>query len=508
MERYKIFETACKTPPRHRTMARSILVALVALSSGACSTAPFDFTIHDPSVRPRVSVIHRPLHPRIGEPMRIIARPEGLEGGSVTVSLASSGGSRTKVCGPADLVDGECVMAMPGREVREGGGFYSAKINQGGREWFSPGTYAFQIGTPEPPAPGEARVIPLRVPLEQTDRYHAVLLVADIESFDVGFEGRVAFTLFGDAIEPLLYDGLLEDPVYRWRDNQIGIYATERAGQVSDYYSGHSSRCGADPWPGLAEQGNDLSEEIDIADVIGVLHTRGFRDCAGLGTTGGVVPHFSADVGDPLLFQHELGHALFGLADEYLEATDSRQAPGNPGRSCCCQGGNNGGDDGGEVGPGDPGGPVDLCVDEILCTGRPWPADCFGAAPACPRIESSCAEPNVFPSRAACESAAAAIASHPGIEIDASAEDCRLLCAPGASECPCDPEQTVWTLDGRTPSRPGEADDDIMGSRDVSSPRELHGPACALCIETELCLLWERGSGRSEEEARSHCIRP
>ena len=491
--------------------SRIAATALMALSLGACSTASFDFTAHDPS-NPRVSVIHRPLHPDPGEAVRIIARPEGLGGGSVSVMFTLAGGSHTVSCGEADLVDGECVLELPGRDVRQGLGFYSAKITLGEQEWRSPGTYSFRIGTPPEPDSGAARVIPLRVPVEQTDRFYGVLLVPDISSFEVSFEGRMAFADFGELVEPLLYEGLLEDPVYRWRDNQIGIYATERAGRVTGYASGLSSRCGGNPWPGLAQQGIDVSSETRLADAIGVLHNQGFRDCAGLGSDpgGGALPHFSADVGDPLLFQHELGHALFGLADEYWEATESRRAPpGNPGRNCCCQGGGPVGGGDGDVVPGDPGLPGgDLCVDGLICDGRPWPVDCFGAGPACPRLESSCAEPNVFPSQAACESAAAAINAHPGIEDDASPDDCRLLCGPGGQECPCDPAQTVWILDPRTPAQAGQPQDDLMGVRDPADPRELHGPACALCIETELCLLWERGSDRSEAEARAHCIRP
>lgn len=491
--------------------ARTVVTVLVALALGACATTPFDFTAHDLS-NPRVSVIHRPLHPNPGEAVRVIARPEGLNGGSVSITLTMPGGSHTASCGEGDLVDGECALELAGRDVRQGVGIYLAKIRQGGQEWLSPGTYTFRIGTPPEPDSGAARVIPLRVPIEQTDRSHAVLLVADIDSFGVDFEGRIAFTELGDLVEPLLYEGLLEDPVYRWRDNQIGIYATERAGRVTGYASGLSSRCGADPWPGMAQQGIDVSIETAVADAIGVLHNRGFRDCAGLGTNpaAGALPHFSADVGDPLLFQHELGHALFGLADEYWETTASRRVPpGNPGRNCCCQGGGPvGGNNGGAI-PGDPDDPGGIpCVGGLICDGRPWPADCFEAGLACPRIESSCAEPNVFPSRETCVSAAAAIAVHPGIEAEASPDDCQLLCGPEGRECPCDPEQTVWILDRRTPSLANQTDDDLMGTRDRARPRELHGPACALCIETELCLLWERGSDRSEEEARAHCMRP
>jgi hypothetical protein len=261
----------------------------------------------------------------------------------------------------------------------------------------------------------------------------------------------------------------------------------------------------------VAEAGIDLASEIADADALGVLHTRNQRDCAGLGATtaGGTRPHFSANADDPVLFQHELGHALFGLGDEYRETTASRQAPGGDPRleGCCCE---PGGVVGGEVvGPGGIPAPGGVCPDpEAPACGQLLDPACYPAGPACPPIASRCEQPNVFASRAECEAAVARAAAHPAVRADPVDGDCRLLCSPGTDPCPCTPDETVWILDRRTPAAAGAVDDDIMGRRDALVPAERHGPACVLCIEAELCMLWELGSDRSEAAAREYCGLP
>ena len=202
---------------------------------------------------------------------------------------------------------------------------------------------------------------------------------------------------------------------------------------------------------------------------------------------------------DPAGFTHELGHALFGLADEYWETTEERRTRAED--------------------PVDPDPFLCSCCDPTLgtgclpglpeCTGfDEFPPGCFPALPVCPPIESTCAVPNVFESRAHCEEAVAEILSFPGLAGSVTASDCHQLCGGALRPCPCAPSEAdeVWIVDPRTPPATGAVeDDDLMGIRDAAEPPERFGPACRHCIESAFCIAWELGRGRSRDQVEAHC---
>jgi hypothetical protein len=498
-----------RTTPR----IASIAALLVLSSCEGCRDTPFAYDTHAP---PRVSVIHRPLHPAPGETITIIARPEAAPGRTVAevrITLIRPGGpgSEEQTCGPGDLTpEGWCELTVAG--TGEGGtGIYGASMtDDAGSEGRAPSSYTFLIGSP----PAGERVIALRVPLlVPAAQLFRVLLVRDRDSFSTDAAALAA-------AESMLYDGVLEDPVHRWRDAQLAIYYTTRHGITRDYHSGMESRCGGRPWAGTVDETTAEAEAAPYA-VLGVLHLEDYRDCAGAGLGATAQRRFSAKGTDATLFQHEFGHALALLSDEYNEPTSSRQmrtdSIAQPWQCECCDPGGSdtivgGGVTGGVTG-GTTGGVTTIPTPQQLCppgappcNGFVKPPICYDAPPLCPQLGSGCLKPNIFPGQAACQAAVVEINAHPGIELVANAADCRLLCA--GDDCPCMlPGSTAefWILDRRTPPAAAPVNDDIMGERDALQPLERHGPACAHCLEVTYCMRWETGRGRTEADALAHC---
>lgn len=510
---------------RMERLKRGMLLAVLGatLSCNGCRDEDFAYNTHAP---PRVSVIHSPLHPDANGTVTITARPEAAPGRTVaevriTFIQPGSPDTHEHTCGAAQLTaEGFCRFVVSGTG-EAGIGIYGASMtddagNQGG----APASYQFQIGPPD----NAARVITVRAPAFTPHvQGFRILMVRDGDSYATDAAALAA-------LENALYQAVLEDPVHRWRDEQLAIFYTTRAGITRDYHSGMQSRCGGRPWAGFAYEAAAQAEAA-FADVVGVLHTRNYRDCAGA-TGNGAQRSFSAKGGDPTLFQHELGHALVGLSDEYWELESSRRMRSDsvpdPIACNCCDppgtgtgtgtGGTTTGDGSGTVvvtppggGITPPGGGLACLPGAPPCAGFVKPARCYSAPPSCPPLNSTCVRPNIFTSQAACTTAAAEINNHPGIELSASAADCRLLCRAGtATPCPCPgspPE--VWILDRRVPPSAMVAlDDDIMGERDGAAPLERHGPACARCLETSYCMKWETGRGKTEAEAQGMCLMP
>ena len=74
-------------------------------------------------------------------------------------------------------------------------------------------------------------------------------------------------TQFTADIETGVYEGILKDPVYRWRDDQLGFYLYSDPGFTSSYYSGFDTRCGQNPWPAEAA----FRGVLDKMTTVGVL---------------------------------------------------------------------------------------------------------------------------------------------------------------------------------------------------------------------------------------------
>ncbi|MDX1502173.1 MAG: hypothetical protein R3325_07405 [Thermoanaerobaculia bacterium] len=528
--------------PGTRTLA-PLLVLAAGTILGGCPPPAFDY---DARTAPRIWVKHSPLNPSPGQEIvfTAVAEPGGAAIDEITVQALLPGGRGDQACGFTPCV----LRATPGGA---GLGLYSARLRLAGGATRATGSYLFHVGQPAGDQP-----VALRVPFDllEGDQVRDVLLVAHDASYPGGH-----LALRPDA-EDLLYDGLLADPAYRWRDRQLGFWLARYEGATSDYDSGLATRCGQEPWLGQpAATAAAAASAAAFADVLAVIHRQDFRDCAGLGvvTAGaGTKRNLSADGRDPRVFHHELGHAFAGLSDEYNEDTASRTARGggapDPLTCDCCDpdgggtpvvvdvpGGGGLADDGGAAGgvtTGDTvptvsggttagGGLVDGGTDGIgvggpglgeclpsqpPCAGFVKPAHCYPAPPACPPLGSACAHPNIFPDQASCAAAAVEIAAHPGVENPQPAADCRLLCsnAPDTdTPCPCttDPAIEWWILDRRHPVG-ASLDDDVMGL--LTHPVEHHGPACQRCLETTFCLDWELARGRTRAQAEAHCLDP
>ena len=149
---------------------------------------------------------------------------------------------------------------------------------------------------------------------------------------------------------------MLADPVYRWRDDQLGFFVFTHDAFVTSYFSGLNTRCGQNPWP--LEVG--FPPSLGAIEVVGVLHRKAanalgiegsvtgstvgsLRDCAGNAARRTGLRTFSVSTGigqSPSIAKHEFGHAAFELGDEYTEANSTRNvapapAPRSDGHSNC-----------------------------------------------------------------------------------------------------------------------------------------------------------------------------
>ena len=455
---------------RKNLLLACLAVALLAGCSG--TTPPFTYAVHSP---PRVSVLHSPLNPEPGDPIELRARAEG--GVEVELNLIVPGrGHQQHTCAGS----GTCDHTFTGAR-RAGGGLYWARVRTSSGDMVrSPGAYGFTVGEIRPPAPGAA---PTRLHvLRSGSSASAALKVAFIRHGNS--YPNTEFDGFLEDLEAVI-EGLVTDPAWRWRDNQLAVYLLNRTGQTSDRASGEATRCGQRPFIT-----GTLPAQLADFDAVGVIHDNaGWRDCAGLADSTGGPALFSGYGGEPAVVRHELGHALFGLGDEYTESTASRTAPGgddDPVCNCCVPdpvtviGGNS-------------------CLGQTVCPPGGPPASC--AVPSvCPPLEGTCEAPNVFRSEAECTAAVTAINAHPGIEVTPSASDCRLLCS-GNCPCPGAPPQ-LWILD--EPPGGVATDGDLM--RDSDRAANAHGAACRLCVERTLCERWEtaRGSDATTRSAVCH----
>jgi hypothetical protein len=115
--------------------------------------------------------------------------------------------------------------------------------------------------------------------------------------------------------------------------------------------------------------------------------------------------------------------------------------------------------------------------------------------------------PNMFTSEAECEAGRIAALDHPGVEDRALSMDaaCHQLCGGSLAACPCG-QAEGWIVD-RNPaasSSPAGTNTDTMGT--VLAPR--HGGTCARCVETSLCVRWQRARGQSSSDTWNYCEAP
>lgn len=334
-------------------VALVVLVVGVAAGVRRCDlklTPPtaFSYGGHE---RPRVFVSHHPLIPAPGAELIIRLMPDlpgGVRTDRATAFLSDAAGTaqQSMLC-PADGTGGfVCRFSLP---TNADAMVYSGRLDlDNGEHVFSRARYRF---TAAATLPVDA-LVEVRVPVKPTadlaDTFRVdTAWVRDPLNYEPG--------PFIEDVEQNLYEGILADPAYRWRDDQLGFSIFTRPGFVTSYYSGRNTRCGKNLWP----QDGALPDALNGMEVLGVLHrkavTRGiegritgtvdaslWRDCAGNAVRRPEVGTFSAGAGlteSPLVAKHEFGHAAFGLGDEYSESDATRNVPAAPPlplSGCCC----------------------------------------------------------------------------------------------------------------------------------------------------------------------------
>lgn len=522
----------------------------------------FSYANHE---RPRVFVSHRPLIPAPDDELTLRLVPDLPSDISVRHAKAvlrnpAANTSETKECTAAAGGAFECRFS-PGQSGDQPvyGGFLELSD---GRRVDSRAEYRFSVRA----APIAAdTLIEVRVPVNKTqglaDRYRIDTAFArDPENYDLA--------AFISDIDNILLDGMLADPVYRWRDDQLGFFVFTHDAFVTSYYSGLNTRCGQNPWPLEAGFPSLLSN----IEVVGVLHrkaadTQGieggvtgstaglFRDCAGNAARRAGLRTFSVSTGlvqSPFIAKHEFGHAAFELGDEYTETNGTRNvtpAPAPADSDCCClvsddgPGTGTGTDTGTGTGTGGvtpipgiprkrcfgPDGPIEspaLGVSLPTCgaTNTAFLGKSCGAKPegGCPSLAGRCVGQsawlgpapsgvstqrlNVFPTQRACIDSVALARGHPGVEDPArSLGTCRELCGPTTSACPCSGEPEAWIVDNNPVSAPTNPRD-AMAS--VSASGERHGGTCMWCVETSLCVRWQRALGDDSQKSWETCQAP
>ena len=538
-------------------------VALVRACDPIVVGKPTDFS-YAGHQRPRVFVSHHPLIPRPGDPLiiRLVAdlpSDATVQQAKAVLRSSPTDAGETKPC---DEVGGgvfECRFSLSkSGDQPVYGGFLELS---GGRRVDSRAEYRFSVRETIP----ADTLIDVRVPINKTpssldDRYRIDTAFArDPTNYEPD-------TFILD-LEQILFDGMLADPVYRWRDDQLGFSVFTRDAFVTSYYSGLNTRCGQNPWP--LEVG--FPQALSNIEVVGVLHrkatdTRGieggvtgstdgvFRDCAGQAARRSGLRTFSVSTGvgqSPFIAKHEFGHAAFELGDEYTETTGTRTATPAPtppptDTSCCCSLGDGTGTGTGtnpDTGTGGvtpipglarkrcfgPDGPTESpqlgsALPTCSATNTGFLGANCGAKPegGCPLLAGRCvsqtawlgsappvvstARLNVFPNQQACTDSVAQARIHPGVEDPArSIGACRELCGPNTAPCPCSGEDQAWIVDNNPRTAPTNPRD-AMAS--VSAAGERHGGTCAWCVETSLCVRWQRALGDDSQKAWETCQAP
>jgi hypothetical protein len=529
-----------------------------------------------PHQRPRVFVSHHPIRALPGQSVTIRLAPDlRAEDGAVSRAVAGlrrgSGAAREEqTC--SSQTDGTftCAFTLPAGDADF---IYDGHLElASGTRVNARASYLFTATS----AFGSNRLITLREPVvEVRDLQPSYRVdtawVRDPMRSATGAD-QYAENQFSADIETSVYNGILHDTVYRWRDDQLGFYLYSDPGFTSSYYSGFDTRCGQNPWPSETA----FRSALNNMETVGVLHRYSgisglegtvastppptattFRDCAGFAVKQPGLHTFSVTGGATQtagIAKHEFGHAAFSLGDEYTESDATRNVPAAPtspltDTSCCCGSGSGSGGTtpgggttvpgggvvvvpggggsvqcirpGGGLGPGGFGGTVSV---PTCTTPSSLPMWC-GATPqgGCPKLSLDCvqlrmwlgqtppasfdtARPNVFTSQAACEDGRARALVHPGVEDrDRSLGECRELCGPTTSPCPCgQPEAWIVNTNPQVAPSPGMTRPDSM----ASVTAERHGGTCAWCVETSLCVRWQRARGDTVEASWNHCNAP
>lgn len=545
-------------------------VAIATVGIVRCQPPIFtvNFFSYAPHERPRVFVSHHPLKAEPGQRVTIRLTPDlRTEDGAVnraTASLRNEGAGTLQQndCSAQSNGSFACEFTLPAGDGRF---TYDGAIElQNGARVSSLSVYRFEAVT----APAANTVVVLREPVNNTQG------LSDSYRIDTAWiqDATTTYTRanFFTDVESSVYDGILADPVYRWRDRQLGFYFYSDNGFTSSYYSGFDTRCGQNPWP--AETA--LRAALNNMEVMALLHRHPtsrtgiegqvtgtnfinvFRDCAGTAVKNPNIRSFSTTGGlaeTPRIAKHEFSHAAFGLGDEYTESQATRNvAPAtvNPlDTSCCCDasgggigvgvGGGGGGvvDNGGVVvtPPGTPGGGQSLqCIrtggglgavpggglggSRPACSSFQPPPNC-GASPqgGCPSLFGDCVSSRMWLGASPIPASARPNVFATQAECDATrtlaqshpgVED--KAASLGACRELCGPTTAACPCGVSeawiVDTNPATTAPQQDSMGTVLAQRE--GGTCALCVETSLCVRWHRARGDSAEQAWQACEAP
>ena len=549
----------------------------MGVAAGIVACPPLAFTLpyfsYVPHERPRVFVSHHPIRAIPGQAITVRIEPDVRDvDGAVSRGVAqlvrqSDGANELKTCDAAGDGTFACTFTLRAADDEY---VYGGNIDlQNGTRVQSRTTYRFRAAA----SAGPNDLITLREPVKKVaslaDSYRVQTAFVRDESGSSNGAPLYPEGDFSADIETAVYEGVLRDPVYRWRDDQLAFYQFGKPGFTSSFYSGLDTRCGQNPWPADAA----FPGQLQPMEAVGVLHrhpTSGasvegtidpaadlatvFRDCAGPAVKAANIRTFSATSGSDVaqIAKHEFGHGAFGLGDEYTEPNSTRNVAAAVvnvlDTTCCClvpdagAGTTPGGSvPGVGVGIGTraltasqlqcvvPGGGIE--VRPVIGTTSSVP-ECPAALPpacgatpqaACPQLQGDCvqprswlpteppagedtARPNMFTSKDACEADRVRAASHPGVEDAARGlGSCRQLCGPGTDACPCE-QPEGWIVDVDPSVQPGRGQVPADTMGSVAAGR--HGATCAWCVETSLCTRWQMALGESAAEAWGLCESP
>jgi hypothetical protein len=547
-----------------------LITAVAGATIVRCDFSSLAYTSYSfiPREQPRVFVSHRPIRAVPDQTIEIRIEPDLRPGDGAPLSAKA----RIKRGSNNAFEDVECTDAGGGTfscPVRLDAGdkdyVYDGSVTLASRRVQSRTSYRFRAAT----TLTANDVITLREPVKPLARLADNYRVTTVFVRDDG-DGYSEDAFLVD-VDAAVYDGILADPVYRWRDAHLAFYAYGAAGETTSYYSGFNTRCGQNPWPA-----DGIYQAVAGMNVIGVLHrhpntaggvegtvtsTDVFRDCAGRVKDTDITT-FSATGGQVKIARHEFGHAAFSLGDEYTESDATRRAPAaNPfsNAQCCCMRETGVGTGGGVIpGGATPGGAGGTGVDSTgasaggvrleprlalpVCAGgrtatnglglsacpadlRDLPSECYAEPEeACPLLSLECVNAeswlgrqppaggigttrNSFTSKADCDAARAAVLIHPGIEDRDQSVETACRQVCGGDLAACPCNQGEAWIIDKSPTASSMP---ATSSSDAMGTllADRHGATCAWCVESTLCVRWQLSIGQTAEQAWSFCQAP
>lgn len=254
-----------------------------------------------------VRCLHSPLWPQPGDTITVSAEPREGQAGSMAGRRADTVEiwMRATDNPAASAAQQTSLAASTGAGSAPGTFTYGCRVVEDGLSVFS-GWRAVQVG---PPPSGKA------IPVIYNGRAEQGVDVVFVPDAD-DFEGADAN--FQQDVTTLLRDGLYDNNAYLRNQHRLNIWLAPDEGQAGGWTV---NPAGAGSCSNTAPA--NRSTDYTFADAMGLIHRSGLRDCAG----GGV---FSSQASNARVVGHEMGHAPFGMSDEYCCDGGYWQPPREP----------------------------------------------------------------------------------------------------------------------------------------------------------------------------------